>query len=65
MILAALDQKRTARPSETELVHNRPIEAFARHAWVAGLNVSADPDGVVRRLTSPTRTAARFCRLSR
>ncbi len=50
VILAALDQKNTARLGETTLVHNRPIEALARHAWIANLNVDVDPDGEVRRL---------------
>ncbi len=50
VILAALDQKRTSSPGETVVVHNRPIEALAKHAWIAGLNVDEDSDGEVRRL---------------
>jgi diguanylate cyclase (GGDEF)-like protein len=55
VILAALDQKSTARPTETLVVHNRPIEAFAKHAWIASLNVDVDPDGKVRRLNYASR----------
>jgi diguanylate cyclase (GGDEF)-like protein/PAS domain S-box-containing protein len=31
------------------LFHNRPLPAFLKHAWPAIVNVSAEPDGVVRR----------------
>ena len=31
------------------LFHNHPLPAFLRHAWPAIVNVSAEPDGVVRR----------------
>ncbi len=56
VILAALDQKNTARAGETTLVRNSPIDAFARHAWIASLNVLVDPDGEVRRLSYVDRS---------
>lgn len=31
------------------LYQNRPLPAFLKHAWPAVVNVSAEPDGVVRR----------------
>ncbi len=56
VILAALDQSRTSRPGETALVHNRPIDVFARHAWIASLNVDVDSDGKARRLKFADRS---------
>ncbi len=56
VILAALDQKDTAQSGAATLVHNRPLEAFARHAWIASLNVDVDPDGKVRRLSYASRS---------
>ena len=50
VILVAFDQKATAKAVGEPLHHNRPIDIFAAHAWIAGVNVAPDADGNVRRL---------------
>ena len=47
VILATFHQPLTAGGS---LHANRPLARFARHAWLACVNVELDPDGKVRRL---------------
>ncbi len=48
IILAAFSQKATTAGTST--VINRPIERFARHAWLASVTVQPDADGTVRRM---------------
>jgi diguanylate cyclase (GGDEF)-like protein len=48
VILAAFSQKATTTGAGT--VINRPIERFARHAWLADVTVAPDADGTVRRM---------------
>ena len=50
VILAAFDQHETASATGVPLHNNRPLDSFARHAWVASVNVVADADGWIRRL---------------
>jgi diguanylate cyclase (GGDEF)-like protein len=47
--LAAFQQSGTAKGGST--VVNRPLPRFAQHAWTAGVNVQADGDGRVRRIS--------------
>ncbi len=48
VILAAFSQKATTTGAGT--VFNRPLERFARHAWLASVTVEPDADGTVRRM---------------
>jgi diguanylate cyclase (GGDEF)-like protein len=46
--LAAFVQKQTTGRG-AEVAFNRPLERFARNAWIGGVNVRPDADGMVRR----------------
>ncbi len=46
--LAVFQQFATARMEADALRFNRPVEALANSAWLATVNVIADPDGFVR-----------------
>jgi diguanylate cyclase (GGDEF)-like protein/PAS domain S-box-containing protein len=46
--LAAFVQKRTTGKN-SEIAFNRPIDRFAKNAWIGGVNVRPDSDGMVRR----------------
>ena len=48
VILPSFEQSVKSGNGKT-LFHNRPLPAFLTHAWPAIVNVSAEPDGVVRR----------------
>ena len=48
VILPSFEQPVNSNGRKTIYV-NRPLPAIARHTWPAVVNVSADPDGVVRR----------------
>jgi CHASE2 domain-containing sensor protein len=48
VILPSFEQQVNAN-NHKSIFLNRPLPSFAEHAWPAIVNVSADPDGVVRR----------------
>jgi diguanylate cyclase (GGDEF)-like protein len=48
VILVAFNQKITGAIGSEEIRANRPLSDFAKNAWVAGVGVHPDPDGVVR-----------------
>lgn len=48
VIIAALAQKETAA-ADADMIYNRPLERFAKHAWIGSASVRQDRDGTVRR----------------
>jgi hypothetical protein len=48
-ILPAFRQRHAERSDGRSLFVNRPIPAFADHAWLGLVNVLPEPDGVIRR----------------
>ena len=53
-------QQQLNRENHRNVFLNRPLPVFAEHAWPAIVNVSADPDGVVRLYPFGEMTEGRF-----
>lgn len=49
VILPVFLQDRSTNKRDNNLEVNRPIDEFARHAWLASVNIITDEDGVARR----------------
>ncbi len=48
VLLAAFNQLANSDSQSQTLTSNRPLERFARHSWIASVNIFADPDSLVR-----------------
>jgi diguanylate cyclase (GGDEF)-like protein len=49
VVLAAFNQALDS--SSGAIYSNQPLPRFARHAWIAAVNVRADPDGTIRNFS--------------
>jgi diguanylate cyclase (GGDEF)-like protein/PAS domain S-box-containing protein len=57
IVLAAFNQSLHGGPESSQIHANLPLERFARHAWIASVNVRPDPDGLIRRSSLGERIA--------
>lgn len=60
VILPVFMQDRSADKSDNKLEVNRPIAEFAKHAWLASVNVITDGDGIVRHFPSGNRVDGEY-----
>lgn len=59
-VLAAFRQRQGDRAQDGRFFVNRPIAAFASHAWLGLVNVVPDRDGVIRRYPFGARIGEEF-----
>ena len=52
VVLAAFRQKLSGDPADRRMIDNRPLPRFADNAWSGTVNVFADRDGIVRKVST-------------